>query len=103
MVSTKPRPWTRFANIWRDETMPTKRQERIIHGVVAAVGTAIGKAVRTFDPLFVSFNFKLRPEQVRKEVERFRRSVGKSREQLKRMQTELKKKKSGPESSFLID
>ena len=78
------------------------RDERIIHGIVAAVGTAIGKAVRTFDPLFVSFNFKLRPEQVRKEVERFRRSVAKSREQLKRMQSELKTK-SGPESSFLID
>src|SRR5215510_727569 len=78
------------------------RQERIIHGIVASVGVAIGKAVRTFDPLFVSFNFKLRPDQVRKEVERFRASVEKSRVQLKRMQTELKRK-SGPESSFLID
>jgi phosphoenolpyruvate-protein phosphotransferase (PTS system enzyme I) len=78
------------------------REERIIHGVVASVGTAVGKAVRTFDPLFVSFNFKLRPDQVRKEVERFRGSVEKSRVQLKRMQSELKKK-SGPESSFLID
>src|SRR5712691_6883471 len=77
-------------------------QERIIHGVVASVGIAIGKAVRTFDPLFVSFNFRLRPDQVRKEIERFRGSVEKSREQLKRMQSELKKK-SGPESSFLID
>src|SRR5260370_39063864 len=78
------------------------REERIVHGVVASVGIAIGKAVRAFDPLFVSFNFKLRPDQVRKEVERFRGSVEKSREQLKRMQNELKKK-SGPESSFLID
>src|SRR6266446_8310371 len=77
-------------------------QERLIHGVVASVGIAIGKAVRTFDPLFVSFNFKLRPDQVRKEIERFRGSVEKSREQLKRMQSELKKK-TGPESSFLID
>jgi phosphotransferase system enzyme I (PtsI) len=77
-------------------------EERIIHGVVASVGTAIGKAIRTFDALFVSFNFKLRPEQLRKEVERFRASVEKSREQLKRMQAELKRK-SGPESSFLID
>jgi phosphotransferase system enzyme I (PtsI) len=77
-------------------------EERIIHGVVASVGTAIGKAIRTFDALFVSFNFKLRPDQVRKEVERFRASVEKSREQLKRMQAELKRK-SGPESSFLID
>src|SRR4029077_4432537 len=73
----------------------------IVRGVVASVGIAIGKAVRAFDPLFVSFNFKLRPDQVRKEVERFRGSVEKSREQLKRMQNELKKK-SGPESSFLI-
>jgi phosphoenolpyruvate-protein phosphotransferase (PTS system enzyme I) len=78
------------------------REERIIHGVVASVGTAVGKAVRTFDPLFVSFNFKLRPDQVRKEVERFRGSVEKSRVQLKRMQSELRKK-TGPESSFLID
>src|SRR2546422_10038579 len=77
-------------------------EQRIIHGVVASVGTAIGKAVRTFDPLFVSFNSKLRPDQLRKEVERFRGSVEKSREQLKRMQSEMKRK-SGPESSFLID
>jgi phosphoenolpyruvate-protein phosphotransferase (PTS system enzyme I) len=76
--------------------------ERIIHGVVASVGIAIGKAIRTFDPLFASFNLKLRPDQVRKEIERFRSSVEKSREQLKRMQSELKRK-SGPESSFLID
>src|SRR5262249_30073138 len=78
------------------------RQERVIHGVVASVGMAIGKAVRTFDPMFVSFNFKLRPDQIRKEVERFRASVQKSREQLKRMQAELKRN-SGAESSFLID
>jgi phosphotransferase system enzyme I (PtsI) len=77
-------------------------EERIIHGVVASVGIAVGKAVRTFDPLFVSFNLKLRPDQIRKEVERFRNSVEKSRVQLKRMQAELKRK-SGPESSFLID
>jgi phosphotransferase system enzyme I (PtsI) len=76
--------------------------ERLIHGVVGSVGIAIGKAVRTFDPLFVSFNSRLRPDQLRKEVERFRGSVEKSREQLKRMQAELKRK-SGPESSFLID
>src|ERR1700751_3434724 len=91
---------TPFAGTWLDEA--SMRQERIIRGVVASVGTAIGKAVRTFDPLFVSFNFALRPDQVRKEVERFRGSVEKSREQLKRMQAELKRK-SGPESSFLID
>src|SRR3989454_9307875 len=77
-------------------------EERVIHGVVGSVGIAVGKAVRTFDPLFVSFNSKLRPDQLRKEIERFRQSVEKSREQLKRMQAELKRK-SGPESSFLID
>src|SRR2546425_2749101 len=77
-------------------------EERVIHGVVGSVGIDMGKAVRTFDPLFGSFNSKLRPDQLRKEVERFRGSVEKSREQLKRMQSELKKK-SGPESSFLID
>ena len=76
--------------------------ERVIHGIVGSVGIAIGKAVRTFDPLFVSLNSKLRPDQVRKELERFRESVEKSREQLKRMQKELNRK-SGPESSFLID
>src|SRR3989475_10583862 len=77
-------------------------EERVIHGVVASVGTAIGKAVRTFDPLFVPFNFKLQPDQIRVEVDRFRASVEKSREQLKRMESQLKRK-SGPESSFLID
>src|ERR1043165_1627931 len=77
-------------------------EERLLHGIVGSVGVAIGKAVRTFDPLFISFNSKLRPDQVRKELERFRGSVEKSREQLKRMQAELKRK-SGPESSFLID
>src|SRR2546430_974036 len=76
--------------------------ERVIHGVVGSAGVAVGRAVRTFDPLFVSFNLKVRPDQVRKEIERFRQSVEKSREQLKRMQAELKRK-SGPESSFLID
>src|SRR2546426_10576897 len=77
-------------------------EERVIHGVVGSVGIAVGKAVRTFDPLFVSLNARLRPDRLRKEVERFRGSVEKSREQLKRMQTELRRK-SGPESSFLID
>src|SRR5467141_2222761 len=77
-------------------------EERVIHGVVGSVGIAVGKAVRTFDPLFVSLNAKLRPDRLRKEVERFRGSVEKSREQLKRMQAELRRK-SGPESSFLID
>src|SRR5262244_792460 len=78
------------------------REERIIHGVAGSVGFAVGRAVRTFDPLFVSFNLKLRPDRVRKEIDRFRRSVEMSREQLKRMQAELRRA-SGPESSFLID
>lgn len=78
------------------------RNEHLIRGGVASAGAAIGHAVRAFDPLFISFNFKLRPEQVRKEVERFRSSVEKSRGQLKRMQLELKRR-SGSESSFLID
>src|SRR6266700_2102341 len=76
--------------------------ERIIHGVVASAGAAIGRAVRAFDPLFIPFNFKIRPEQARREVERFHASVEKSREQLKRVQAELKRK-TGPEPSFLID
>jgi phosphotransferase system enzyme I (PtsI) len=76
--------------------------ESVVHGIVGSVGIAIGRAVRTFDPLFVSFNSKLRPDQVAKELERFRESVEKSREQLKRMQTELRRK-SGLEPSFLID
>src|SRR3989441_2266912 len=76
--------------------------QRIIHGVVASAGTAIGRAVRAFDPLFIPFNFKIRPEQARREVERFHASVEKSREQLKRVQAELKRK-TGPEPSFLID
>src|SRR5437588_3151977 len=77
-------------------------EERIVQGIVGSVGTAIGKAVRTFDPLFVCFNSKLRPDQVRKELERFRESVEKSREQLRRMQSQLRRK-NGLESSFLID
>ncbi len=77
-------------------------EERVVQGIVGSVGTAVGKAVRTFDPLFVSFNSKLRPDQVRKELERFRESVEKSREQLRRMQSQLRRKNI-LESSFLID
>src|SRR5262245_24750703 len=79
-----------------------KSSERIIRGVVAALGITTGHAVRAFDPTFISFNFKLRSDQVRPEMDRFRESVDKSRRQLRRMQTQLKKR-SGPESSFLID
>ena len=79
-----------------------KVTERIIRGVVASAGEAIGRAVRAFDPLFISFNVKVSPDHVGKEIERFRTSVEKSREQLKRMQVELRRK-SGAEPSFLID
>src|ERR1700752_3736962 len=77
-------------------------EERLVNGIAGSAGVAIGRAVRAFDPLFVSLNSKLRPDQVRKELGRFRNSVEKSREQLKRMQAQLKRK-SGSESSFLID
>lgn len=79
-----------------------KEPERLIHGVAASAGTAIGRAVRSFDPLFISLNVQLPVDQVRKEVERFQSSLEKSREQLQRMQVELRRK-TGPESSFLID
>ena len=49
-----------------------KSSERIIRGVVAAPGITMGHAVRAFDPTFISFNFKLRSDQVRPEMERFR-------------------------------
>jgi phosphotransferase system enzyme I (PtsI) len=76
--------------------------ERFIHGVVAAAGVAAGHALRAFDPEFISFNYKLKPDQVRSEVERFRDSLEKSRLQLKQIQQELSKK-SGRESSSLIE
>ena len=76
--------------------------EKIIRGVVASSGVAQGHAVRAFDPQFISFNYKLKLDHVNDESERFGRSVEKSRHQLLRMQTQLKKR-SGPESSFLID
>jgi phosphotransferase system enzyme I (PtsI) len=79
-----------------------KPSERLIHGALASPGVAIGHAVLAFDPLFISFNFKMRADQVRPEVGRFRVSVQKSREQLRRMQSELKRR-NGSESSFLID
>jgi phosphoenolpyruvate-protein phosphotransferase (PTS system enzyme I) len=85
-----------------DGHLPAKESKHFIRGIAASAGAAIGTAVRMFDPLFVPFNFKLQPDQVRVEVDRFRASVEKSREQLKRVQAELGRK-SGPESSFLID
>ncbi len=79
-----------------------KDSEKIIRGVIASPGVAAGHAVRAFDPQFISFNYKLKLDHVNDESERFNRSVEKSRQQLLRMQTQLKKR-SGPESSFLID
>jgi phosphoenolpyruvate-protein phosphotransferase (PTS system enzyme I) len=85
-----------------DGQFPAKESQHFIRGIAASAGAAVGTAVRMFDPLFVPFNFKLQPDQIRVEVDRFRASVEKSREQLKRVQAELGRK-SGPESSFLID
>jgi phosphotransferase system enzyme I (PtsI) len=76
--------------------------EVIIHGVVVSAGITTGHAVRAFDPQFISFNFKLKPDQVEPEAKRFKKSVDKSKQQLRRMQQQLQKR-SGPESSFLID
>src|SRR5262245_8915276 len=101
---TKSELWKVSVNISRgdDGQVPAKESQHFIRGIAASAGAAIGTAVRLFDPLFVPFNFKLQPHQIRTEVDRFRASVEKSREQLKRVQAELKRK-SGPESSFLID
>ena len=77
-------------------------QERIIRGVMASAGVAIGRAIRTFDPLMISYNFHIPPAATKKEVARFRASVEKSRKQLERMQAELRES-SIPESSFLVD
>src|SRR5215510_3027632 len=103
-VRTKSRPYRVSVNISRgdDGQVPEKESQHFIRGIAASAGAAIGTAVRLFDPLFVPFNFKLQPDQIRVEVDRFRASVEKSREQLKRVQAELTRK-SGPESSFLID
>jgi phosphotransferase system enzyme I (PtsI) len=76
--------------------------EKIIHGVAVSGGIITGHAVRAFDPQFISFNFKLKPDQVEAEAARFDKSVDKSRLQLRRMQRQLQKR-TGPESSFLID
>src|SRR5215472_10705994 len=79
-----------------------KTSERIIHGIMASTGVAVGHAVRAFDPLLISFNLKIHPGQVTKEVARFRASVEKCRKQLLHIQTELTRSRS-PESSFLVD
>ena len=78
------------------------KEERIIRGVMASAGIAIGRAIRTFDPLLISFNFHIPQSETVKEVARFRASIEKSRKQLERMQSELRRSQI-PESSFLVD
>ena len=78
------------------------KEERIIRGVMASAGVAIGRAIRTFDPLMISYNFHIPQSETSKEVARFRASVEKSRRQLERMQAELRQSRI-PESSFLVD
>jgi phosphoenolpyruvate-protein phosphotransferase (PTS system enzyme I) len=78
------------------------KEERIIRGVMASAGVAIGRAIRTFDPLMISYNFHIPQSETGKEVARFRASVEKSRRQLERMQAELRQSRI-PESSFLVD
>jgi len=69
---------------------------------MASAGVAIGRAIRTFDPLMISYNFHIPQSETGKEVARFRASVEKSRRQLERMQAELRQSRI-PESSFLVD
>jgi phosphotransferase system enzyme I (PtsI) len=78
------------------------KDERIIRGVMASPGVAIGRAIRTFDPLLISYNFHIPQSETAKEVARFRASVEKSRKQLVRMQAELRQSTIA-ESSFLVD
>src|SRR5688572_17389439 len=78
------------------------KEERIIRGVMASAGVAIGRAIRTFDPLLISYNFHIPQSETSKEVSRFRASIEKSRKQLERMQAELRQSRI-PESSFLVD
>jgi phosphoenolpyruvate-protein phosphotransferase (PTS system enzyme I) len=78
------------------------KEERIIRGVMASPGIAIGRAIRSFDALLISYNFHIPQSETAKEVARFRASVEKSRKQLERMQGELRQSRI-PESSFLVD
>ena len=77
-------------------------EERIIRGVMASSGVAIGRAIRIFDPLLISYNFHIESADTVKEVSRFRDSVEKCRKQLERMQAELRGS-SIPESSYFVD
>src|SRR5262245_6967352 len=77
-------------------------EERIIRGVMASSGVAIGRAIRSFDPQLISYNFHIPQAATAKEIARFRDSIEKSRKQLERMQLELRQSRI-PESSFLVD
>jgi phosphotransferase system enzyme I (PtsI) len=77
-------------------------EERIIRGVMASTGIAIGRAIRVFDPTLISYNFHIEASDIAREVSRFRNSVEKCRKQLEKMQTELRSS-SIQESSFLVD
>ncbi len=82
--------------------MKKMSEERIIRGVMASSGIAIGRAIRIFDPLLISYNFHIQPADTAREVSRFRASVEKCRKQLERMQGELRGS-SIPESSYFVD
>src|SRR5688572_15035866 len=76
--------------------------ERTIRGSMASGGVAIGHAMRAFDPMLISYTFKIAAADAAEEVERFRASVEKSRKQLERIHAELRRSRI-PESSFLVD
>jgi len=76
--------------------------ERRLRGITVSAGTAIGHAVRAFDPLFISLNLRILPEEIAGEISRFQESVTKSSAQLRRMQAQLKRINAA-ESSYLID
>ncbi len=82
--------------------MNTSEGNRIIRGVAASAGVVAGHVVRAFDPEFISFNYALKSSDISEETQRFKQSVEESQRQLRRMQRKLKKR-TGPESSFLID
>jgi phosphotransferase system enzyme I (PtsI) len=69
---------------------------------MASGGIAIGRAIRAFDPLFISSHFKIEEADVPAEIARLRASVGKCRKQLERIQSELRQSRI-PESSFLVE
>jgi phosphoenolpyruvate-protein kinase (PTS system EI component) len=75
---------------------------RILPGGAGAPGIAIGRVVRAIDPMFIPRHFRIPPEEVDREAQRFHDSVEKSIDELKGIQRELAANLN-PESSFLID